>query len=151
MNYKGIFRLMRSAGFDTVLKLPGTMNLGSATMALEAGGGTQATAERQFSHDFQVQEFRRPEFEVKAQASEGPHMVGGHADASVSAAYYAGGGLPNTEVAWRVTSTPANYTPPNRDDSLRKCVPGERIRHGKRKPHGNFKGRTDAARKPTCA
>ena len=32
-------------------------------------------------HVFEVQEFRRPEFEVKAEASEGPHFVGSAAEA----------------------------------------------------------------------
>ena len=46
-------------------------------------------------HAFEVQEFRRPEFEVTAKSSEGPHLVGEHAIATVSATYYSGGGLPN--------------------------------------------------------
>ncbi|MBA3805336.1 MAG: Ig-like domain-containing protein, partial [Acidobacteria bacterium] len=36
---KGNLPINALGGFDAVLKLPGTMNLGSATMALEAGGG----------------------------------------------------------------------------------------------------------------
>ncbi|HEX8773159.1 MAG TPA: alpha-2-macroglobulin family protein [Pyrinomonadaceae bacterium] len=121
---KGSMTLNALGGFDTVLKLPGTMNLGYALMELEATGGNAADSERSFTHNFQVQEFRRPEFEVTAQASEGPHIVGGHADASVTAAYYAGGGLPNTEVVWSVTSTPTSYTPPNRDDyTFGKWIP----------------------------
>ncbi|MBA3767962.1 MAG: hypothetical protein H0W99_13465, partial [Acidobacteria bacterium] len=147
---KGNLPLNALGGFDAVLRLPGTMNLGSATMALEAGGGAaQAVSDRQFSHDFEVQEFRRPEFEVKAQASEGPHIIGGHADASVSAAYYAGGGLPNTEVSWRVTSTPANYTPPNRDDyTFGKWVPWWSASGTESESRTEtFQGRTDAAGK----
>ena len=38
-----------------------------------------------------MQEFRRPEFEVGAQASPGPHFVGGEALVTVRAAYFAGG------------------------------------------------------------
>ncbi|MGQ0543421.1 MAG: alpha-2-macroglobulin family protein, partial [Blastocatellia bacterium] len=48
--------------------------------------------------------------------SEAPHFVGGKADLSVEAKYYAGGGLANAETNWTVTATPTNYTPPNRDD-----------------------------------
>ncbi|MBV9957942.1 MAG: hypothetical protein JO360_05945, partial [Acidobacteria bacterium] len=69
-------------------------------------------------HQFQVQEFRRPEFEVTAEASEGPHFVGGDATATVSASYFAGGALPNAEVRWTVTSTPGQFTPPNRSDFI---------------------------------
>ena len=32
-----------------------------------------------YSHGFQIEEFRRPEFEVTAQASPGPFLVGGGA------------------------------------------------------------------------
>ncbi|MBV9243161.1 MAG: hypothetical protein JO314_14270, partial [Acidobacteria bacterium] len=48
--------------------------------------------------------------------SEAPFFVGGNANLSVEAKYYAGGGLANAETNWTVTATPTNYTPPNRDD-----------------------------------
>jgi hypothetical protein len=147
---KGALPLNALGGFDTVLKLPGTMNLGDARMELQAEGGSVGQVMQQtFSHSFQVQEFRRPEFEVTAQASEGPHIVGGHADASVTAAYYAGGGLPNTEVTWHVTSTPANYTPPNRGDyTFGKWVPWWIASSGDGESHTeSFTGRTDGAGK----
>jgi uncharacterized protein YfaS (alpha-2-macroglobulin family) len=101
-------------GFDLVLRLPATMNLGTAIVELEAVGVT--LAEGQHRHTFEVQEFRRPEFEVKASASEGPHIVGGHATLTVSAVYYTGGALPGADVAWRVTASTASFRPPNRAD-----------------------------------
>lgn len=146
---KGTVALNALGGFDTVLKLPATMNLGNARLQLEAQGGSGAGAERQFYHHFQVQEFRRPEFEVTAQTSDGPHFVGGHADASVTAAYYAGGGLSNTEVTWRVTSRPGNFTPPNRGDfTFGKWVPWWVARGTQEETHTEtFAGRTDEAGK----
>ena len=68
------------------------------------------------AHAIQVQEFRRPEFEVAAQASPGPHFVGGEALVTVRAAYFAGGVLPDAPVTWNVRSTPGQFTPPGRDD-----------------------------------
>jgi uncharacterized protein YfaS (alpha-2-macroglobulin family) len=106
---KGARPLSVFGGFDLSLKLPGTMNLGSANLQLTITG-------QQHNHAFEVQEFRRPEFEVTASASEGPHVVGEHADVTVTAAYYAGGALPDAEVTWTVSQSPASYTPPNRDD-----------------------------------
>ena len=108
---KGSVKLNALAGFNFKFKLPPTMNLGGATVAfeLEEDGG-------EYSHYFQVQEFRRPEFEITARASEAPHFVGSFATATMTAAYYSGGGLADTEVDWTVTSRPTNYTPPNRDD-----------------------------------
>jgi uncharacterized protein YfaS (alpha-2-macroglobulin family) len=96
-------------GFDIALNLPPTMNLGPAQLEITAPGGL-------VHHSFQVQEFRRPEFEVAATASEGPFFVGDHATVTVAASYYAGGGLPNADTTWNVTATPASFTPPNRDD-----------------------------------
>jgi uncharacterized protein YfaS (alpha-2-macroglobulin family) len=101
-------------GFDLALELPSTMNLGTAVLQLEAVGSTLAG--RQHAHTFEVQEFRRPEFEVKAAAGEGPFFVGDAATVAVRAAYYAGGALPGAEVSWRVTAFPGSFRPPNRDD-----------------------------------
>src|SRR5204862_7113211 len=64
----------------------------------------------------EVQEFRRPEFEVTATASPGPLFVGDTASATVTASYYAGGGLPNAEVFWSIRREPASYAPPGHDD-----------------------------------
>ena len=90
------------------------MNLGPASLQLELAG--PAFAGTGHVHGFEVQEFRRPEFEVKAAASEGPYVSGGAATVTVSAAYYAGGALPGAEVSWRVAETPGSYRPPNRED-----------------------------------
>jgi uncharacterized protein YfaS (alpha-2-macroglobulin family) len=111
---KGEARLSGLGGFDLTLKLPPTMNLGPAVFRLEATGS--ALAARRHAHTFEVQEFRRPEFEVKASASEGPFFVGGDATVTVSASYFAGGPLPGADVTWRVAATPATFRPPNRED-----------------------------------
>lgn len=103
-------------GFDFAFKLTDTMNLGDAYLELQATGGPMAVENSSFGHRIAVQEFRRPEFEVKATASEGPHFVGAGADLQVNAAYYAGGALPNAEVNWTVTSQPGQYSPPGWDD-----------------------------------
>ncbi len=111
---KGSATLSSLGAFDFVVKLPATMNLGTAVLQLDAAGTTLEG--RQHGHTFEVQEFRRPEFEVKAAASEGPFTIGTHATLTVSAAYYAGGALPGADVNWRVATTPATFRPPNRDD-----------------------------------
>jgi uncharacterized protein YfaS (alpha-2-macroglobulin family) len=111
---KGEEKARPNGGFDLVLKLPATMNLGPAALQLEAR--ETSLAGNDYTHALEVQEFRRPEFEVKARASDGPHLAGGHALVSVTAAYYAGGALPGAEVTWRVESAPGHFRPPNRDD-----------------------------------
>ena len=108
-------------GFDMSFTLPAGMNLGSATLALSATLGLTAEVSGgvdglQYQHTFQVQEFRRPEFQVSAESSEGPHFVGDHAIATVSAGYYASGALPDAQVDWQVTASPAAFSPPGWDD-----------------------------------
>jgi uncharacterized protein YfaS (alpha-2-macroglobulin family) len=147
---KGEVVLNIFGGFDTVFKLPPTMNLGYATVEFKTQGVDGEFNEREHRHSFQVQEFRRPEFEVTAKMeSEAPLFVGGRADVSVAANYFAGGGLQNTEVKWRVTSRPTNFTPPNRADyTFGKWFPwwmGESNSGGTNTEE--FTGRTDASGK----
>jgi uncharacterized protein YfaS (alpha-2-macroglobulin family) len=148
---KGSARLNPLGGFDAKLKLPATMNLGSASLSLQAAGGSGAASNRDYTHTFQVQEFRRPEFEVNAQASDGPFFVGGHAQATVAASYYAGGGLGDAEVNWSVRAEPAQFTPPNRGDyTFGKWTPWwERAGYVSRTFDNSqtYKARTDASGK----
>ncbi len=71
-------------GFDFALTLPDNANLGYAQVYLSvAGVGNVSGAD--YYHNFQVQEFRRPEFEVTTQPEgEGPYFVGGNAMVSVT-------------------------------------------------------------------
>lgn len=110
----GTGNLNAFGAFDLKFTLPDNANLGYARIDLST---TSSLSGDSYSHQFQIQEFRRPEFEVTAKVeSEAPHFVGGKADLSVEAKYYAGGGLANAETNWTVTATPTNYTPPNRGD-----------------------------------
>jgi len=142
----GETRVSAAGAFDISLKLPPTVNLGTTAVVLEARGAAIEGA--RFQHTIEVQEFRRPEFEVKAQASEGPHVSAGHATVTVSAAYYAGGALPGADVSWRVTSRPGQFRPPNRDDfTFGTFVPWWRPWPGASGPEETaaFAGRTDSA------
>src|SRR5262245_29432549 len=83
-------------GFDTAFKLPPTMNLGYGNLELKATGVSQDRGPINY-HQIRVQEFRRPEYEVKASTTPGPHFVRSHSIMTVAANYYAGGALQNTE------------------------------------------------------
>jgi uncharacterized protein YfaS (alpha-2-macroglobulin family) len=114
---KGQTTVSAVGGFDAKFTLPKTPNLGYAWIDFVAsgkdpwssGGGT-------YRHGFQLQEFRRPEFEVSAQASQGPFVVGGGGDVTVNAKYYSGGPLPGAPVNWYITASSTSFTPPNRED-----------------------------------
>ncbi len=142
---KGQAPLSAFGAFDLAISLPATMNLGASSLTLDVPGGRPGA---RFVHAFEVQEFRRPEFEVTAAlASEGPFVAGGHADVGVTAAYYAGGALPGAEVGWRVEATPAFFTPPNRDDfsfgPARPWWEPRPERRGRPRPL-EYQGQTDA-------
>ncbi|MFL6374825.1 MAG: alpha-2-macroglobulin family protein, partial [Pyrinomonadaceae bacterium] len=110
---KGQITTNAFGAFDLKFKLPDNTNLGYARVDFS----TEAGVSPEYSHQFQIQEFRRPEFEVSAKVeSEAPFFVGDKANVSVQASYYAGGGLANAETNWTVTATPTNYSPPNHDD-----------------------------------
>lgn len=104
---EGTVHLDGTGGFDVTLTVPKNANLGTCTVNLELSGSHVG------AHYFEIEEFRRPEFEVGVRTSEGPHLVGGHAVATVSATYYAGGGLSGATTNWRVTRSDASFTPPN--------------------------------------
>jgi uncharacterized protein YfaS (alpha-2-macroglobulin family) len=111
---KGEGNLNAFGAFDFRFKLPDNMNLGAANIELNTKSSIPGY---QHYHSFQIQEFRRPEFEVSAKVqTEAPHFVKESANVSVEAKYYAGGGLANAETNWTVTANPTNYTPPNRSD-----------------------------------
>jgi uncharacterized protein YfaS (alpha-2-macroglobulin family) len=104
-------------GFDFKFIIPENANLGYTQLLLNAIGTLSGISSSYYYHSFQVQEFRRPEFEVSARnETTGPYFVGGYAVMAVEARYYAGGPLPNAETTWYVTSSETNYQPPNWPD-----------------------------------
>lgn len=110
---KGQVEIGETGSFDLEIDIPDTPNLGpaSVTFSTQWDGGTQRG-----QHSFQIQEFRRPEFEVTASVDPRPYVLGEHAIATVEANYYAGGGLPAAPAQWNVRATPASYTPPGHRD-----------------------------------
>ncbi|MCB9766060.1 MAG: hypothetical protein H6739_40165 [Alphaproteobacteria bacterium] len=112
---KGESDVDAAGGFDLSLTLPGTPNLGPASLQLTAttGGGYSVLS---YYHSFRIEEFRRPEFEVSTELDPRPYVLGEHAEVSVAASYYAGGALPDAQVQWMVTATPSSYSPPNHPD-----------------------------------
>ncbi len=111
---KGTAQLNAFGAFDLQLKIPENVNLGNQRLELKTVGKLDSN---EFSHSFQVQEFRRPEFEVSASVeSAAPFYLGDSATLLTEAKYYAGGGLANAEAKWDISATATNYTPPNRDD-----------------------------------
>lgn len=132
-------------GFSLSFDLPDNINLGRGNVRLTTSGGRSGY----HTHYFNIQEFRRPEYEVKASAQAGPHVVGGHATATISAKYYTGGGLAEAAVNWNVTQQVTGYRPPNhRKFRFGVYVPWWQRRNNNSGQftvsNANFKGTTNA-------
>jgi len=113
---QGTVALTALGGFDARFEVPAGANLGGSVVELTLPRAEGALAARSFSLSYAVQEFRRPEYTVSASASDGPHFLGGSAEVTVRAAYFAGGPLAAAPVHWNVTATPGFYTPPGWDE-----------------------------------
>lgn len=114
---KGTVQLNSFGAIDFKFKLPDNANLGYSRVLFYFN--KERKGKPSYSHVFQIQEFRRPEFEVSAKVTkEAPHFVGGSVNVGANAKYYAGGGLANAKVNWTVRARATNYTPPNREDYI---------------------------------
>ena len=109
----GTAKIDALGAFDLQFTLPKTPNLGTASVELSARAGNISG---ETTHTFEIQEFRRPEFEVSAHTGAGPFVIGGTADVIVDASYYAGGPLPGAQTSWSLNAAQTGFTPPNRDD-----------------------------------
>lgn len=144
---KGKTEVDALGGFDFDFELPETPNLGNAYVNMNISG--VAASNTNHNHSFQIQEFRRPEFEVSTSAPEGPFLAGERANVSVSAKYYAGGALANAETSWQVRTSASSFTPPNQQKyTFGSWTPWwVTWRSGAYTPekYKNFQGKTDAA------
>ncbi len=108
----GEVTLSDSSAFDVSFDILNGAALGAAYFQAsvnDGGLGASAPAE------FQIQEFRRPEFEVVTRAeSAGPHLMTSPLTVAATGSYFSGGVLPNAPVTWQVTTSAGSYTPPNR-------------------------------------
>ncbi|MGA9277126.1 alpha-2-macroglobulin family protein [Ilumatobacter sp.] len=108
-------------GFNIAIDLPEGANTGPAFVDLglvgSAGGDEARQVPSGFGHEFQIQDFRTPEYEVTARAeSPAPYYVQDPATIAVDAEYFAGGPLGDAEVEWLVTANTTSYDPPGWDE-----------------------------------
>lgn len=108
---EGKTKVNELGAIEVSFDLPDNTNLGNHQFRLQGGGYPAG------HHTVNVQEFRRPEFEVTSTTvSEGPHMLEGTATVKGTAAYYSGGGLAGSDVNWSVSTSASSYTPPGRGE-----------------------------------
>ncbi len=98
-------------GFDFEFDLPATPNLGKGRVELRYLG--PSSGNNVCYAEFEVQEFRRPEFEVGASVLDpGPHLLGADVPLQATASYFTGESLPGLDCNWTVKATPGQYQPP---------------------------------------
>jgi alpha-2-macroglobulin len=99
------------SGFDLKINVPAGAALGGAQVAVsvdDAGVRGAATA------NFQIQEFRRPEFEVVTRVeSAQPNVLTQPVTVAAAAQYFSGGVLADAPTTWQVTTSTGTYSPPN--------------------------------------
>ena len=61
-------------GFNVAFELPKNANLGQASLVFELRGPAAGHDDRRHDHAFQIEEFRRPEFEVSAETTDRPAL-----------------------------------------------------------------------------
>lgn len=112
----GELTLNALGGFDLAVDLPAGANLGHSTVAFQLSG-VSGIEDDYWEHPFQIEEFRRPEFEVTARAeSPSPHVATRPVTVAAEATYFAGGGLPGAPVTWTVSQRDGTYAPPGWQD-----------------------------------
>ena len=119
---KGSFPIDNHGGFSFAIKIPDKVNLGSASLSvdaahpvLHAGGKDQPSiADEGNSVSFDIQEFRRPEFQFTLSSATGTSTIFDQpANVTAEARYYATGALRNSPVKWEVSAQTTSYSPPN--------------------------------------
>ncbi|HNJ39547.1 MAG TPA: alpha-2-macroglobulin family protein, partial [Acidobacteriota bacterium] len=110
----GTIHLSRLGGFECQFTLPDSCRLGVGQVVFElvTRYKKEAYDTKQTTHFFEIEEFRRPEYEVQVDVADGQHVIGTQASVQASVHYFTGNTLPNSQVNWTVTAISQPFTPP---------------------------------------
>jgi uncharacterized protein YfaS (alpha-2-macroglobulin family) len=127
---KGEAKVDATGGFSFETTLPEKINLGVGNLVITAKDSKEkyqfpGSKEMQTVTDYfnsgtistyvqlKIQEFRRPEFEMKVASSLGTSMLLGDSTAlTAKTNYYAGGVLQNAPINWSIKASQTSYSPP---------------------------------------
>lgn len=102
---QGEVRLDAFGGFEFEFSIPEGANLGQGYINFSLSSGGSAV------HSFQIQEFRRPEYEVTLEAKTSTHIAGQESYLEAQASYYAGGGLVGAPARWSFQESAGRFQP----------------------------------------
>ena len=102
-------------GFDMEVAIPATADVGQTGLQLQLNG-EPAVSSASTWEPIQIEQYRRPEFEVTTTPETQPPFVAARpVTVRASGAYYAGGALPAAPVDWLVGTSASSYSPPGWD------------------------------------
>eukprot|EP01114_Cavostelium_apophysatum_P022326 TRINITY_DN803_c0_g1_i1.p1 TRINITY_DN803_c0_g1~~TRINITY_DN803_c0_g1_i1.p1 ORF type:complete len:3646 (-),score=1090.84 TRINITY_DN803_c0_g1_i1:14-10951(-) len=112
----GEFSVNEFGAFSFSFPLPTNANLGEASVLMtekEDENGNSYFVEK-YTHTFELQEFRRPDFKAQSSIHKQPvyNTLNCTAIIKGEASYYAGGKLPDCPVTWIVESSAGTFSPP---------------------------------------
>lgn len=113
---EGTIQLGDVGGFDLTIDIPDDITPGPAGIEFMIRRSNNDQGAFHY-HQLQVQEFRRPDFEVAVEAaSAGPYLINETAQLLAEADYFATGPLAAAEVQWTVQARAGSYSPPGWTD-----------------------------------
>ncbi|MBS2002737.1 MAG: hypothetical protein JST44_14600 [Cyanobacteria bacterium SZAS LIN-5] len=108
---KGSTRTDKYGVFAFEFPLPSAVELGDATIILTAKDSAKYIPQNHESTgDFQIQEFRRPEFEVTIDSDKSEMVLGEAALIKAKGSYRTGAVMPHSKVHWLVRSQPSYFS-----------------------------------------
>jgi uncharacterized protein YfaS (alpha-2-macroglobulin family) len=113
---KGQVKIDKNGGFAFYFAVPQIVELGYCEVSLTAvGSARRLPASRLGEVGFQVQEFRRPEFELALSSNKSNMILGDVASLTATGNYRTGNPLPHAKVHWNVRSRTAYFKPKGLD------------------------------------
>ena len=112
----GHARLDDRDAFDFVFDIPDGANSGQASLRLALPHRTEDRGADPHYALFQIEAFRRPEFELTLSRSDAAAVLDDPVPLTATARYYGGGSLAEAAVLWEVSGQPAQYVPPGWND-----------------------------------
>lgn len=108
---KGRTALDEHGGFAFDVVVPVEVRLGGFALDIFPTGGDEDSENQDHTLvEFRVDEFRRPEFEIKLNGlSKTPVLIGDDCNVELRTKYLSGGGLANTPVRWQVSASPGFF------------------------------------------